>query len=239
MKTDSILSASLAPISAATATTSFTSAAFSEDSSRLSNIASDFTPISSASMLTSTTSARFEVKSVKKVASSFSLVSLLRPDLLCSTFSSNLVAAKPVTSTYESAFARSSGSSRSISPALSSATASVPLSSSPTPLDAPSLSSSDSFNSSSDGASSSEAGAFASEASGLPSTEIPMASPAASTSAWIAVIIAAETCPSCIGSITPLGPIPEVKLWPGPSMVGSPPPRGVKAISPRSIEVFC
>ena len=183
MKTDSILSLSLAPISAATATTSFTSAAFSEDSSRLSNIASDFTPISSASILTSTTSSRFDVRSVKNVASSFSPVSFRRPDLLCSTFSSSLVAAKPVTSTYESAFAASSGSSRSISPAFSKATASVPLSSSPTPLDAPFLSSSESFNSSSDGASSSVLGAFASDASGPLSTEIPIASPAASTSA--------------------------------------------------------
>ena len=212
VKTDAIVSLSLAPISAATATTSLTSAAFSEDSSRLSNIASDFTPISSASMLTSTTSSRFEVRSVRNSVSVFSPVSFRRPDLLCSTFSSNLVAAKPVTSTYESAFARSSGSSRSISPALSRATASVPLSSSPTPLDAPSLSSSDSLSSSSDGASSSADGAFASEASGPLSTEIPIASPAASTSACIAVIIAAETCPSCIGSITPLGPIPEAKL---------------------------
>ena len=93
----------------------------------------------------------------------------------------------------ESALDACSGSSKSIRPAFSSATASVPLSSSPTPFEAPFRSSSESFNSSSEGASSSGLGAFASEASGPPSTEIPMASPAASTSACIADIMAAET----------------------------------------------
>ena len=115
-----------------------------------------------------------------------------------------------VTSTKESDLATCSGSFKSINPALSKATASfVPLSS-PRPLDAPFLSSSDSFNSSSEGSSAS--GTVASEPSGPLSILIPIASPAASKSAWIALIMAGETCPSCMGSITPLGPIPEARL---------------------------
>ena len=79
-------------------------------------------------------------------------------------------------------------------PAFSKASASEPLSSSPTPFPAACLSSSDSFNSSSEGASSSgfESGV---SAGGGPSAALPVAALDLSTSACIASITATGTLP--------------------------------------------
>ncbi len=130
---------------------------------------------------------------------------------------------------------------KSIKPAFSNATASwVPLSSSPpTPFEAPFLLSSDSLISSPEGASSSPP-LFLTSTPFLKSSKLtPVAELAASTSACMDVSKVVGTRPICIGKTSPLGPMPVDRLCPGPRSVGNPPPLGVKAISPLSIEVVC
>ena len=201
-----------------------------------------FKPNASASSVTSTTSERLPVKFCRNVSDSSSAVALLLPDIL-SLFCLSLysTAAVSVTSTKVSTFDNWVGSSKSIKPAFSNATASwVPLSSSPpTPFEAPFLLSSDSLISSPEGASSSPP-LFLTSTPFLKSSKLtPVAELAASTSACMDVSKVVGTRPICIGKTSPLGPMPVDRLCPGPRSVGNPPPLGVKAISPLSIEVVC